>query len=324
MANKTEKTIKKNKKKNSKLKNGSKKVFITVVTVFSVIILFNVTKNLEDLFGKRDIEDSKIEYYTDIADEVSEGKVQVSWKDVLAIEAVIRDDDLSEVRKNDSIKIAEKFIYKNKDSEEGSEYRIKKLDEVLDDMNLDDTEKEDVNKKISDLKNVYKGKKLDNSDYRIAFINKMEDAAIQNYNKYGILPSITISQAILESGWGSSKLTIDSNNLFGIKADSRWQGDKVGVETMENYNDKIVANFRSYSSLAESIHDYGKFLDDNGRYRKHGLFDTRFYKSQAQSLEDAGYSTKLNENGEKIYADMLIEVIQNYNLQLIDNKVMKK
>ena len=39
-----------------------------------------------------------------------------------------------------------------------------------------------------------------------------------NFEKYNILPSITVGQAILESNWGQSKLTKDSNNIFGIKA----------------------------------------------------------------------------------------------------------
>ena len=191
-------------------------------------------------------------------------------------------------------------------------------------MQFNDVQKEEVKQSITDLEYVFLGKTLSENDYRILFIKDMEDAAIQNYYEYGILPSITISQAILESGWGNSALTKKSNNLFGIKADNRWNGEKVGIETTENYDDKIVANFRSYRSLKESVRDYGKFLTDNSRYRKHGLFNSNFYVDQAQALEDAGYSTKINENGEKIYADMLIGVIKNYNLQLIDNKVMEK
>ena len=38
----------------------------------------------------------------------------------------------------------------------------------------------------------------------------------------------------------------------------------------------------------------------------------------AQALEDAGYATKKNENGELIYADTLIDLIREYNLQLLD------
>nr|WP_312213655.1 glucosaminidase domain-containing protein [Clostridioides sp.] len=324
MATKTDKSIKRNKRRNSGFKRGMKKIFITFATVLSIIVLFNVTKTLEDIFGRKNIENSKIEYYVNIADEVSESKAQVSWKDILAIESVKNDGDLSEVRKSESIKIGEKFLVKDKDKSGNTSYKVKKLDDVLNELQFNDVQKEEVKQSITDLEYVFLGKTLSENDYRILFIKDMEDAAIQNYYEYGILPSITISQAILESGWGNSALTKKSNNLFGIKADNRWNGEKVGIETTENYDDKIVANFRSYRSLKESVRDYGKFLTDNSRYRKHGLFNSNFYVDQAQALEDAGYSTKINENGEKIYADMLIGVIKNYNLQLIDNKVMEK
>lgn len=150
------------------------------------------------------------------------------------------------------------------------------------------------------------------------FIKDIELESIKTYKEYGVLPSITIAQAILESGWGQSKLTQTSNNLFGIKADKRWDGKKVSMITSENYCDEIVDDFRKYDSLSESIKDHGKFLKENSRYAKHGFFKAKDYKGQAQALEDAGYSTKKNEKGEAIYADMLVELIEKYKLNLID------
>lgn len=153
---------------------------------------------------------------------------------------------------------------------------------------------------------------------KIEFIKGVEKEAERSYKEYGVLPSITISQAILESGWGQSELTKNSNNLFGIKADDRWKGESVEVMTSENYSDKVIARFRKYDSLNGSIKDHAKFLKENQRYTEHGLFKGKDYKSQAQALEDAGYSTKKNEKGEAIYADMLIDLIERYNLNLID------
>lgn len=153
---------------------------------------------------------------------------------------------------------------------------------------------------------------------KIKFIKDVEKEAERSYKEYGILPSITIAQAILESGWGKSELTKNSNNLFGIKADDRWKGESVEVMTSENYSDKVVSRFRKYDSLNGSIKDHAKFLKENQRYTEHGLFNGKDYKSQAQALEDAGYSTKKNEQGEAIYADILIDLIERYNLSLID------
>ncbi len=156
------------------------------------------------------------------------------------------------------------------------------------------------------------------------FISKIEKKAEEEYIKNGILPSITISQAILESNWGESRLALEGNNLFGIKADKSWHGKRINFSTKENYKDYVKADFRKYSSWDESISDYANFLKENNRYKKHGLFDSKDYVKQAQSLEDAGYATTENEKGEKIYAEKLIGVIKKYNLRKYDIKAINR
>lgn len=146
------------------------------------------------------------------------------------------------------------------------------------------------------------------------FIELIKDKALENYNDYGILPSITISQAIIESNWGKSTLASEYNNLFGIKADESWDGDRVNFETNENHDDIIYSNFRAYESIEDSIKDHGKFLFENSRYRENGFFDSKDYKSQAKALEEAGYATAKNEKGELIYSEIIIEVIEENNL----------
>lgn len=203
--------------------------------------------------------------------------------------------------------------------------RQKKFNKVLSELKFDSSQKSRARKYMKDLEYTYLGnKQLDSSDEKIKFIKKLEDSAIREYIDYGILPSITIGQAILESGWGNSKLTKQSNNLFGIKADKAWKGKSVEISTSEHYNEKIVASFRSYNSLQDSVKDHSLFLINNKRYRKHGLFEAKDYISQAQSLENAGYSTAEDKKGNRIYAELLIDVIRSYNLQLIDNKVETK
>lgn len=166
-------------------------------------------------------------------------------------------------------------------------------------------------------KEVYSNSYID--EEKAEFLKIVSMGAINSYNKYGVLPSITIAQAILESGWGKSELAVTHNNLFGIKADSRWNGAIATISTSENYNDSVIANFRKYESINESIEDHGRFLYENSRYTEYGLFNSKDYKSQAQALEDAGYSTVQNENGIPIYADKLISVIEKYNLMQYDN-----
>ena len=184
---------------------------------------------------------------------------------------------------------------------------------------MENTEQENIveeNEEDFISQEVYSNTYIDSE--KIDFIESISDGAISNYNKYGILPSITMAQAILESGWGNSELAVTHNNLFGIKADSRWNGAIATIVTSENYNDSTIANFRKYDSINESIEDHGKFLYENSRYAEYGLFDGKNYKEQAQALENAGYSTVKNENGEPIYADKLIALIEKYNLMQYD------
>ncbi|MGL5086632.1 MAG: glycoside hydrolase family 73 protein, partial [Clostridium sp.] len=146
---------------------------------------------------------------------------------------------------------------------------------------------------------------------------------MKNYNEYKILPSVTMAQAILESGWGESVLSSKYNNLFGIKADERWSGEKVNMETKENYDDVINGYFRAYKNYESSINDHGKFLSENSRYKDNGIFDAKTYEGQTQALENAGYATVKNEEGEPIYADLLRAVIRNNNLMLYDTQVQR-
>ncbi|MEG0249996.1 MAG: glucosaminidase domain-containing protein [Peptostreptococcus sp.] len=156
------------------------------------------------------------------------------------------------------------------------------------------------------------------------FISRVENVAITEYKKSGVLPSITISQAILESSWGNSSLAIEGNNLFGIKADKSWTGEKINFNTEEYNKSYVKADFRKYNSWEESIQDHSRFLMENKRYLNSGLFKSKNYKDQAQALEDAGYATTMDSAGNKIYAEKLIRVIESNKLYDIDNKVINK
>ena len=70
------------------------------------------------------------------------------------------------------------------------------------------------------------------TDKQKKFIEQISKGAISGWRKYKVLPSITIAQAIIESGWGTSGLTVNAKNLFGIKANSSWTGKVYYCKTM--------------------------------------------------------------------------------------------
>lgn len=322
MGKKKIKHLGKKRRKNKSIGGFIKKTIILLGTFISLITFIYLDKHIKELYKGVNIEASAIEFYIDMADEIGNKEVQLSWQELMAIDMVRYEEDLTNIKKKDVIDIGKKFI-KNEDNEQGDKVKkVKSFDKVIDELGFDKQQKNLAKKYLEELKGVsLSGDTLKNNDEKVDFVKKISELSYENYEKYNILPSITVGQAILESSWGESDLTKKSNNIFGIKADARWNGKVVKANTSENYNDKIVDAFRKYDSMKDSINDHGKFLSENKRYEESGLFKAKHYTTQAQALEDAGYATKKNEKGELIYADILIDLIKKYNLQLLDRKV---
>ena len=290
-----------------------KTFIISAITLFISLYLIIGYHSLKHI-DKNRIDVSK---YITLVDEVSENKVQVNWKYVVSIIAVENKNKIKNISDDKIKNTANLFIEK---SDNG--YKLNSLDNVLNKLNFTDKEKERVNDYIDQLK--YFGLtpyRLKEDSKYTKFIEEIKDEAIKNYKEYKILPSITIAQAILESSWGESDLAQIYNNLFGIKADSSWKGESVLLETFEFYDIKIEDKFRVYSNKNQSIKDHAKFLVDNQRYKKYGVFEAKTYIEQAYALQNAGYSTAEDNSGQKRYAKDLIELIRQYNLQLIDSEI---
>ena len=303
-------------------KNKTTSVTIFVILFISVFLLtFSIVINMFniDILKKEIFTAEQMEDYINIADSVSYGRAQVNWQEVMAIAMVLYDGNSTLIQDDDLTMIAERFLEKV-----DALYKIKNFQSVLEDLGFEEEQIVEANEYLEKIKycSLYEGLYYDYD--KIEFIESIEQQAYINYKKYGILPSITIGQAILESGWGKSQLAMEHNNLFGIKADSRWNGDIATMTTNENYSDVIEASFRKYDSKAESIEDHGLFLYENERYTVNGVFIAKDYRSQALALQSAGYSTAKNEAGELIYADKLINIIKNYNLMLYDTKVERE
>ena len=290
-----------------------KTFIISAITLFISLYLIIGYHSLKHI-DKNRIDVSK---YITLVDEVSENKVQVNWKYVVSIIAVENKNKIKNISDDKIKNTANLFIEK---SDNG--YKLNSLDNVLNKLNFTDKEKERVNDYIDQLK--YFGLtpyRLKEDSKYTKFIEEIKDEAIKNYKEYKILPSITIAQAILESSWGESDLAQIYNNLFGIKADSSWKGEYVTLETFEFNDTKIEDKFRVYSNKNQSIKDHAKFLVDNQRYKKYGVFEAKTYIEQAYALQNAGYSTAEDNSGQKRYAKDLIELIRQYNLQLIDSEI---
>lgn len=147
-----------------------------------------------------------------------------------------------------------------------------------------------------------------------SFIERVGKLAAADMQKSGVLASLTIAQAILESGWGKSGLTVKANALFGIKAGSSWKGRVYSTKTQECYDGvnftTVTALFRAYGSWAESVADHSALLTGAARYK--AIIGEQDYKTACRAIKAAGYAT------DPQYADKLIQIIESYNLTAYD------
>lgn len=139
------------------------------------------------------------------------------------------------------------------------------------------------------------------------FVRAAVPGAQRGWREFGVPPSVTIAQAILESGWGRSGLAATDRNYFGIKCfDGRYGRIASGCHV---YNTQectkagkcfaTSASFRTYARVADSFRDHGSFL----KYRNDGSINTRYQPAFAYTRDanrfiwqiwKAGYATDPN------------------------------
>ncbi|WP_342473413.1 phage tail spike protein [Bacillus sp. FSL W8-1141] len=147
----------------------------------------------------------------------------------------------------------------------------------------------------------------------VDFIKKLAPGAKKVQKKYKVLASLVIAQGCLESGFGSSDLSKQAYNLFGIKGTYNgkyvlmWtkEQDKQGNET------RVQAPFRKYPSFAESLEDLGSLYTRLSRYK--AVFGEKDYQKATAAVAKGGYATDIN------YAMKLNSIIFTYKLTQYDN-----
>ncbi|OOG27126.1 flagellar rod assembly protein/muramidase FlgJ [Thioalkalivibrio denitrificans] len=142
-----------------------------------------------------------------------------------------------------------------------------------------------------------------------AFVRDLWPHAERAARSLGVAPEVLLAQAALETGWGRHVIPnsdgTSSFNLFGIKADSRWDGPSARVQTLEYVNgvpERQRAAFRAYSSPAESFEDYVRFITSNPRYAD-ALRQAPDAEGYLRGLQSAGYAT------DPAYADKILDIL---------------
>ena len=146
---------------------------------------------------------------------------------------------------------------------------------------------------------------------RQAYLDQYREYAKDQMKRYGIPASITMAQAIIESGAGKSKVAIEANNHFGMKAGK--DDIKVGNYVLAKDDEPTLSKFKKYDSIEDSYESHSKLLTGK-RYTN--SFSPTDYRSWAQHLQKKGYATN------KGYANLLISFIEQNHLDELDKEVM--
>ncbi len=156
-----------------------------------------------------------------------------------------------------------------------------------------------------------------------SFIEQLYPAAQQAAQKLGIDPKALLAQAAIETGWGQHMIHNtsgqNSHNLFGIKADRRWQGDRAMVDTIE-FEQGVAATkkapFRVYDSFADSMQDYVGFVKQNPRYQE-AVNQSQSPLNYFSELQKAGYATD-PEYANKVITVFESEQLKRYSTELLN------
>jgi flagellar protein FlgJ len=178
------------------------------------------------------------------------------------------------------------------------------------DLNKESDKK--INKDINGKESVNNSAQLINHSFNEPkdFVTALIEPAQKVQKTLGVPFEVVIAQAALETGWGQKIIKdqdgASSNNLFNIKADSRWAGDKITKDTLEFEQGAMVKKaepFRTYQSLSDSVDDYINFLSNSERYQD-ALQDSGNVEHFLQGLQKAGYAT------DPQYADKILGTLK--------------
>lgn len=164
------------------------------------------------------------------------------------------------------------------------------------------------------------------------FIKAVAPYAVIDMEQHNIYASVTIAQAIIESGWGKDNIAVQYKNFFGMKAKGEsntgnefWDGKGVKLNASEGGK----SYFRVYDSLMNSIYDHGRNFHVTPTYAKHGVLDCISQnlgpKEQLRRIAISGYA--VNRDGSITKPDnvrtydvfLYEEIIVKYNLQQYDS-----
>ena len=131
--------------------------------------------------------------------------------------------------------------------------------------------------------------------------------------------SLALAQAIVESGWGTSRFARQGNALFGEWA---WSESK-GIKPLSPSNDRAVV--RSFVSIFDSVRSYMHNLNTHNAYKNLRIERQKYREGDQNILTHRLIPTldKYAQDGD-IYIRKLKNIVRTNNLQIYDNAVLAR
>jgi flagellar protein FlgJ len=119
--------------------------------------------------------------------------------------------------------------------------------------------------------------------------------------KFGMDPLVILSQAALESGWGTSHLSTSINNFFGITASGSpneyWKGKTYQADN------KYKLKFRVYDTPLDCFNDFARLISSKYKTAHAAGSD---YKTYALRIANSPYINESNGDNRKNYQNNII------------------
>ncbi len=128
----------------------------------------------------------------------------------------------------------------------------------------------------------------------VDYISNHAHIAIKEYHRTCIPASVKLAQAILEGGYGTSYLSVNKCNHFGIKY--RWR--------------ELHKNYRVYENTIESYEDHSNYLLERC---PHLLDNGNDWRAWCEGLQRANYAHSSSNYGNKLKS-----IILDYKLYMLD------
>lgn len=139
---------------------------------------------------------------------------------------------------------------------------------------------------------------------QITFVKNSLPAAVSAGAVFNMNPMAILAQAAFESGWGTSNLSVNYRNFFGLTAygasNEYWHGGKTTVKAAGYSMD-----FRRYDTPENSFLDFARLIRNGYRSAWSVSNDIIAY---AKEIAYSPYISELNGDDRETYRRCLIQI----------------